>query len=352
MVRAPIVAAAGGSTRTRNGREEPPPAIGARDAVRQVMSVPIIPITVLIYALLALTTPGFLAWANVQNLLLSMSVLAVAAIGTTVVFLVAGIDLSVGSAIALASVLAAVVTRDTSTMAAGLVVAVLVGAAIGTFNGLCVGLLGLSPFVLTLGVLLAARAVGYMIASAAAGGGATGAASVGPLPPFVLQFGQSKFAGIPTLWCIALFFVAGFALFLSRTATGRNWYLLGSNERAARFNGLNTRWLKCMAYAVAGTLAGMAGFILMLSLGAGDATAGDTLLLQVIAATVVGGTSLFGGIGGTWRTFGGVFLIVGLTNALSFHGLASWYQQIAVGVVIILGTALAIHVQSRQSGGG
>lgn len=351
MVRTPTAAADGGSTRIRNGWERHSPALGAREVFRQALSVPIMPITVLIYAALAFTTPGFLAWANVQNLLLSMSVLAVAAIGTTVVFLVAGIDLSVGSAIALASVMGAVVTRDTGTMAAGFVVAVLVGAAIGAFNGLCVGFLGLSPFVLTLGVLLAARAVGYMVASAAAGGGATGAASVGPLPPSVLQFGQSKFAGVPTLWWIALIFVAGFALFLSRTSTGRNWYLLGSNERAARFNGLHTRWLKCLAYAVAGTLAGMAGFILMVSLGAGDATAGDTLLLQVIAATVVGGTSLFGGIGGTWRTFGGVFLIVGLTNALSFHGLASWYQQIAVGIVIILGTALAVYVQSKQSGG-
>lgn len=318
--------------------------------VRHVLSVPILPITVLIYALLALTTPGFLGWANVQNLLLSMSVLAIAAIGATVVFLIAGIDLSVGSTIALASVLAAVVTRDTGTMVAGLVVAVFVGVAIGTFNGLCVGFLELSPFVLTLGVLLAARAIGYMVASAAAGGGATGAASVGPLPPSVLRFGRSLFAGIPTLWWIALILVAGFALFLSRTATGRGWYLVGSNERAARFNGLHTRRLKCLAYLVAGALAGVAGFVLMASLGAGDATAGETLLLQVIAATVVGGTSLFGGLGGTWRTFGGTFLIVGLADALSFHGLASWYQEIVVGAVIVLGTALGIYVQSRQSG--
>ena len=187
-----------------------------------------------------------------------------------------------------------------------------------------------------------------MVASAAAGGGATGAASVGPLPPSILAFGRSAVFGVPTLWWIALLFVAGSALILSRTETGRGWYLLGSSERAARFNGLRTRWLTCFAYLVAGALAGLAGFVLMVTLGSGDATAGDTLLLQVIAATVVGGTSLFGGLGGTWRTFGGVFLIVGLTNALNFHGLASWYQEIAVGAVIVLGTGLAVFVQAAQ----
>ncbi|WP_159014737.1 ABC transporter permease [Acidisoma sp. S159] len=336
--------------RTQLGREGIPPGRwGLVPAVRQIVSVPILPITILIYGILALTTPGFLSWTNVENLLVSMSVLAIAAIGTTVVFLIAGIDLSVGSTIALASIMGAVVTRDTGMIFLGLATAVLTGAAIGLFNGICVGILQLSPFVLTLGALLVARAVGYMVASAAAGGGATGAASVGPLPPSVLNFGRSTIAGIPTLWWIALIFVAGSALVLSRTDTGRGWYLLGSSARAALFSGLRTRWLKCLAYLVAGTLAGLAGFILMVTLGSGDATAGDNLLLQVIAATVVGGTSLFGGLGGAWRTFGGVFLIVGLTNALNFHGLASWYQEIVVGAVIVLGTALAVFVQAAQA---
>ena len=341
------------AARAGGGREDLSPAGGgaaavAQSAMRQVLSVPVLPITIIIYALLAVTTPGFLDWANVQNLLGSMAVLAIAAIGATLVFLVAGIDLSVGSTVALSSVLGAIITRDTGSMLAGLATAILVGVFIGTINGTSVGFLGLPPFVLTLGVLLTARAIAYIAAAAAAGGGGT-AASVGELPTGVLEFGQSTLVGIPTVWWLALALFAGFALFLSRTDTGRGLYLVGANERAARFNGLRTGLLKCLAYQIAGGLAGLAGFILMARLGSGNATAGDALLLQVIAATVIGGTSLFGGLGGVWRTFVGVFLIVGLTNALGLRGLQSWYQEIIVGVVIVFGSALAIYLQRWQS---
>jgi ribose transport system permease protein len=312
-------------------------------AKRLVLTVPVLPITVAVYVLLAMTTPGFGSWPNIQNLLGSMAVLAIAAIGATLVFLVAGIDLSVGSTIALSSVVGAIVTRDTGSMALGLVTAVAVGLGIGLINGVCIGFLGLQPFVLTLGVLLAARAVAYIAAAAAAGGGGT-AASVGRLPREVLQFGRTTVIGIPTVFLIAVVLVAVFALILSRTATGRSLYLLGSNERAARFNGMSSGMIKCLAYSVAGMLGGFAGFILMTRLGSGNATAGDSLLLQVIAATVIGGTSLFGGLGGVWRTLVGVFLIVGLTNALGLIGMPSWNQGIIIGAVVIFGSGLAVYL--------
>lgn len=313
-----------------------------------VLTVPVLPITIAVYALLAVVTPGFGSWSNIQNLLGSMAVLAIAAIGATLVFLVAGIDLSVGSTIALSSVVGAIVTRDTGSMGLGLLAAVAVGLGIGLINGICIGYGGLQPFVLTLGVLLAARAVAYIAAAAAAGGGGT-AASVGRLPAAVLQLGKSTIAGIPTVWWIAVVLVAVFALLLSRTSTGRSLYLLGSNERATRFNGMSGGFIKCLAYSVAGMLGGLAGFVLMTRLGSGNATAGDTLLLQIIAATVIGGTSLFGGIGGVWRTLVGVFLIVGLTNALGLIGMPSWNQEIIIGAVVIFGSGLAVYLNRFSS---
>jgi ribose/xylose/arabinose/galactoside ABC-type transport system permease subunit len=316
-------------------------------AKRIVLTTPVLPITILVYVLLTVTTPGFLSLANIQNLLASMAVLALAAIGTTIVFLVAGIDLSVGSTVALSSVVGAIVIRDTGSMLLGLVVAIAVGLAIGAFNGGCIGYAGLPPFVLTLGVLLTARAVAYMAAAAAAGGGGT-AASVGQLPPQVLQFGQSTFAAVPMVFWIAFLLVAAFALILSRTVTGINFYLTGANERAAGFNGIDTKRVKFLAYLIGGGLAGFAGFILTSRLGSGNATAGDTLLLEVIAATVIGGTSLFGGLGGVWRTLIGAFLITGLTNALGLQGMPYWYQQIIVGLVIVFGSALAMYLQRFQ----
>jgi ribose transport system permease protein len=329
-----------------NNKDSRTPSTGTWvDAVKRiVLTTPVLPITILVYVLLAISTRGFLSLANIQNLLASMAVLAIAAIGTTLVFLVAGIDLSVGSTVALSSVVGAVVIRDTGSMLIGLIAAIVVGLAIGAFNGGCIGYAGLPPFVLTLGVLLTARAVAYMAAAAAAGGGGT-AASVGQLPPQVLQFGQSTFAAVPVVFWLAFLLVAVFALILSRTVTGRNFYLTGANDRAAGFNGINTKRVKFLAYLVAGGLAGFAGFILTCRLGSGNATAGDTLLLEVIAAAVIGGTSLFGGLGGVWRTLIGAFLITGLTNALGLQGMPYWYQQIIIGLVVVFGSALAMYLQ-------
>jgi ribose/xylose/arabinose/galactoside ABC-type transport system permease subunit len=327
----------------------PTPAKPLWHSVKRVaLTVPALPITILVYLVLGITTPGFATFVNLQNLLGSMAVLAIAAIGATIVFLVAGIDLSVGSTIALASVMGAIATRDSGSMAVGLVAALAVGVVIGMINGFCIGFFGLPPFVLTLGVLLAARAVAYITAAAAAGGGGT-AASVGQLPPQVLAFGQSTFVAIPSAFWIAFVLVVGFSIFLSGTATGRSFYFVGSNERASRFNGLKVPLVKFLAYSIAGALGGVAGFILMARLGSGNATAGDALLLQVIAATVIGGTSLFGGQGGVWRTLVGVFLISGLTNALGLLGMASWNQEIIIGAVVIFGSGLAVYLSKFQA---
>jgi ribose/xylose/arabinose/galactoside ABC-type transport system permease subunit len=308
-----------------------------------LLTAPVLPITVLVYVVLGLTVPGFASFGNFQNLLLSMAVLAVAAIGATLVFLVAGIDLSVGSTIALSSVVGAIAARDSGSMLVGLGTAVAVGLLVGIVNGLCIGYAGLQPFVFTLGVLLAARAIAYMSAAAAAGGGGT-AASVGQLPPEVLAFGRTTILSIPITWWISFLLVAAFALVLSRTVFGRNFYFVGSSATAARYNGVSAARTKFFAYALAGALGGVAGFLLITQLGSGNATAGDALLLQVIAATIIGGTSLFGGQGGVWRTLVGVFLITGLTNALGLRGIPSYHQAIIIGIVVIFGSGLAIYL--------
>ena len=327
--------------------DSPTPAKPLWHGVKRVaLTVPVLPITILVYLVLGITTPGFATFVNLPNLLGSMAVLAIAAIGATIVFLVAGIDLSVGSTIALASVMGAIATRDTGSMAVGLAAALAVGVVIGMINGFCIGFFGLPPFVLTLGVLLAARAIAYI--TAAAGGGGT-AASVGQLPPQVLAFGQSTFVAIPSAFWIAFVLVICFSIFLSGTATGRSFYFVGSNERASKFNGLKVPLVKFLAYSIAGALGGVAGFILMARLGSGNATPGDALLLQVIAATVIGGTSLFGGQGGVWRTLVGVFLISGLTNALGLLGMPSWNQEIIIGAVVIFGSGLAVYLSKFQA---
>lgn len=310
---------------------------------RVVLTVPVLPLTIIVFIVLTVVAPGFGTWPNMQNLLSSMSVLAIAAIGATLVFLVGGIDLSVGSVVALSSVVGAIVSKDSGSVGLGLLAALGVGLVVGLVNGICIGYLGLQPFVLTLGILLSARAVAYMAAAAAAGGGGT-AASVGQLPPSAFAFGQSTLAAVPVVFWIALVLVVVFSIWLAKTLRGRRFFLVGSNERAATFNGMSVAATKCLAYSVAGTLAGLGGWVLMTRLGSGNATAGDALLLQVIAATVIGGTSMQGGFGGVWRTLVGVLLISGLTIALGLLGLASWTQNIILGCVVVFGSGAAAYL--------
>lgn len=298
--------------------------------------LPLAPVVLIVAAVLSLTVSGFATPINLENMARVLAPLLVVATGATFVILTGGIDLSVGATFGLASIVGATVMRDTGSITLGVAAGIAVGMVIGAVNGLAVARLRLTPFVYTLAMLLTVRAIAFLMSSGY---------SVGRLPPEATAFGRSALIGIPTLLWIAVFIFASALLILHRTVFGRTIYLVGANERAAIFNAINVKRTIWLVYFLSGTLAGVAGMLAVLRLGSGAPVLGDNVLLLVIAAIVVGGTSIFGGEGGLWRTLTGVVLVVMLEKGLDLMGVAFYDQAIIIGVVILAGAALGVRLR-------
>jgi ribose/xylose/arabinose/galactoside ABC-type transport system permease subunit len=303
--------------------------------------LPMLPVLVIAFIALSATVNGFSSGANLANMARLFAPLVIAAIGMTFVFLLGEIDLSVGSVIGIASVLGAFVMRGTEWVWLGVAVSVATGAAIGAFNGLVIAWFRFSSFVHTLGVLVTARAVAMLI---------TGGHSVGRLPLAALEFGRGSFVGVPNLLWVALIIYALAHLLLRYTLTGRRFFLVGANRRGAVFAGLAVPRTRFLAFLFSGTLAGIAAACIVLRLGSGAPILGDNLLLMVIASVVLGGTSVFGGEGGVFRTATGALVVVMLDKGLNLLGLEFYDQAIVMGLVIVLGSALGGHLYRRRTG--
>lgn len=308
--------------------------------LRLVAALPLLPIVLVVAATMWVLVPGFATMINLENMARVLAPLLVAAIGATFVMLTGGIDLSVGATFGLASVVGATVMRDTGSVGLGLVAGIAVGATVGAANGFAVARLRLSPFVYTLAILLTVRAMAFLLSRGY---------SVGRLPREATAFGRSQIFAVPSLLWIALGILAIGLVALHKTPFGRSVYLVGSNERAATFNAINVRRTKWLVYFIGGTLAGIASMLAVLRLGSGAPVLGDAILLQIIAAVVVGGTSVFGGEGGLWRTFTGVVLVVMLEKGLDLMGVAFYDQAIVIGAVILFGSAFGVYLRRRRN---
>lgn len=307
-------------------------------AILVLRNTPMVPVLIVIIVAFALLEPAFLSAFNIQNLMRDASVLIIAAMGATLVFLISGLDLSVGSTVAASSVGAAIVMQNVDNIVVALGTGLLIGLLVGIINGLFIGYARLAPFVLTLGVLLAVRALAYLASAIQVGEGSTGGAV--SLPLEVTQFGRGQTFGLPNIFYVAVVTVVAVAIILGKTRFGREVRLIGQNEKAAAFSGVNVRRVTLFVYSFAGFLSGLAGCVLALRLGSGSPIAGDALLLQVITAVIIGGTALFGGHGGAIRTVFGAFVIIAIDKGLTLVGFQFWDQQIVLGLVILLGTLI------------
>jgi ribose/xylose/arabinose/galactoside ABC-type transport system permease subunit len=307
-------------------------------ALRSGTQVPVVPILLVAFIIFAATTDGFFSAVGVQSILRDSAVLMIAATGATLVFLIGGIDLTVGSTIACAGVASAAAMHATQSIAAGVVVGLGVGVVIGLVNGWFIGYWGLSPFIFTLAMLLVVRAAGYLFA--AAFGGST-ASSIGGLPSAVFRLGRGVTLGLPNVFYVALAVMAVAVVVLRSTMFGRRVYLMGDSEISARFNGVDVRRVKFAVYFTAAVISSLAGVILTIRVGSGSPAAGDALLLSVIAATVIGGTSLLGGSGGVVRSVFGAVLIAMVTIGLDLAGYEFWDQAVVLGLIILVGATLS-----------
>lgn len=292
-------------------------------------------VVLLFGVLLTFLSPVFLTPVNLVNLLYQCTILGVFAIGMTFVILTGGIDVSVGSTAALSSVLSmGVIVNMNMPPAIGLLTGLMVGAGVGALNGLMVTKLGISPLIATLATLSA----GSGIAFAYSDGG-----NITPVPKMLTGLVSAKIAGVPLLIPAVLVLALLAHLALTRTTYGRSIYAVGGNKEAALLAGIRVDRVTMNAYIIAGLSAGMAGLLLTGRLASGSPRAGDGIELTVIAAVVIGGTSLFGGQGNIKGTLLGVLLIAMVSNAVNLLGIPSSYDRIVQGVVIFAAAALDVY---------
>lgn len=273
-------------------------------------------------------TPYFLTTRNLLEITVQAAVVAIAAAGQTLVILSAGIDLSIGSVLALASVTAAIVMEQGQPVPVGILVGVLVGGTCGLVNGFAVGKLGIPPFIATLGMMGIARGFALII---------TQGVAQSALAPGFDVLGQGRVAGlipVPTLVVAAVYLLIGFVL--SRTRFGRYTYALGSNLEATKLAGINVSRYLMLIYAVCGMTVGLAAMVDASRVGSGQPAGGEGLELQTIAAVVIGGTSLFGGQGSIYATVVGALMIASLRNGLNVIGVYAFWQNVIIGVLIMV----------------
>ena len=286
---------------------------------------------------------SFFTVGNALSVALQVTSIAYLGIGATCVIITGGIDLSVGAVLALSGVVAALAVKAGVPVAIGMVCGILVGVACGAVNGLCVTLLKLPPFIATLGMMLLARGVALQITDARAVGGlGESFAELGNGSLLrIVRIGSDGYPDIvfpgipyPVLLMVALAVVV--AVLLDRTVLGRHIYAVGSNAEAARLSGVHVSGVTFFTYALSGALAGLAGCVLMSRLVTAQPSEGLMYELDAIAAAVIGGTSLTGGMGTISGTIIGAFVIGILRNGLNMAGVSAFIQQIIIGLVILL----------------
>jgi ribose/xylose/arabinose/galactoside ABC-type transport system permease subunit len=285
-------------------------------------------ITILEAGIFAAVAPGFFSLQNLVNVALSIAVTGVLAVGMTAVMVTGGIDLGVGSVVALTGVLAAMAAAATgSSILVPLLVALAVGVLTGVINGTLISYFRVPAFVVTLAMLTAARGIAFLVSHGR---------SHGDLPDAFGFLGRSVVLGIPVpVIVMAIVMLAG-SFLLVRTVYGRHLYAVGGNIEAAWLAGIDTRRVVWLVYLLNGLLVGLGGLMLASRLGAGVPNAGVQYELDVIAACVVGGTSLNGGRGTVVGTLWGTVFIGVLTNGLNLANVDPYVQKIALGVVIVV----------------
>lgn len=287
----------------------------------------------------SLLSPFFLAAGNIEAMLGANAVVMIAAIGMTIVFLAGGIDLSIATIISVSAVASGIVMAQTESVPLGIVVALTVGMVFGAINGVLIGYFRMTPFITTMATQLIARGLAFVMSEGIA---------VRGTPYAVLDFGFLLWFGVPAMMVIALGIVVVSAFVMAQTTWGRHVMLVGSNAEAARYSGINVRFTTFSVYAVSGLMGGIAGFISIANLGNAIPGVGDTLLLIIIGAVVLGGTGMNGGEGSVERTILGVAILAILTNGLNLIGIPFYDQLIIQGVLIFLGTWMAMKLGGRR----
>ena len=307
----------------------------------------ILVVVVMMLALAMIKPEVFLTAQNLTNILKQNASLALLALGMYVVIVTAGIDLSVGSIMALGMVALAIASKAGVPWPVVLLIAPAIGLAVGWVNGIGLTVLKLPhPFIMTFGTLNVARGLTYLISNGA---------PISGLQPEVRYLGQAYYdfglfpppAGLPASLILVAVCAVGLWFFLERTNMGRHIFAIGGNPHAARVSGINVDRTLVVVYMISGFFAGLSGLLLAGRTDSGFPNAGLGIELDAIAAVIIGGASFFGGRGTVVGVLAGVLIMGILRNGLNINNVSAFWQQILIGLVIII--AVYIDVLRRRA---
>lgn len=283
---------------------------------------------------ITIINPSFLTTNNLLNLLLQVTANGFIAFGMTFVILTGGIDLSVGSSLALSSALATGLIGGGLPVPVAIVLAICLGGLFGMLNGLLIAYGKLAPFIVTLATMTIFRGATLVYTNG-------NPVTKGLSDSFLFQFlGQGYIVGIPFPVILMFLVFVILAILLHKTAFGKAVYALGGNEKAAYISGIKLNKVKIIIYTISGMMASLSGLIITSRLSSAQPTAGASYEMDAIAAVVLGGTSLSGGKGRIWGTLIGALIIGVLNNGLNIIGVSAFWQQVVKGIVILIAVLL------------
>lgn len=297
-------------------------------------------IFIVLAVVMSVLTPAFYSLVNLMNILRQVSVIGIISFGVTLVIIAGGIDLSPGSVVAFVGVVVAWFVSNNYPLFLSLLVGLGIGSLCGLSNGSLVAFTGIPPFIATLGMTSIARALALIYSKGRPITLTTEAHAF-------LTIGSGRLLGVPIP--VIIFILAGLLthVILKKTRFGKYIFAIGGNEQAAVVCGINVRKMKVYVFTFAGLMAALASIVLTSRVSSGNPTAAMSYELDAIAATVIGGTSLSGGVGSIFGAFIGALIIGSLNNGLSLLGISPYWQQIAKGVAII-GAVVSDVYRSRS----
>ncbi len=291
--------------------------------------------------LMTFVSPVFLSRANIEAILLGLSVEATIAVGMVILLISGGLDLSVGSTMAFTGVVAGLLlTRLAVPAPLAILLGLLAALLVGLANGLLVSKMLINPFIVTLGMTITVRGLTLVLASGKA---------VLNLPDSFTVVGQGRLFGVQFPIYIMLVLVVVFDLLMRNSRFFRQMYYIGGNEKAARLSGINVDWVKIFNYCLVAVLAGVAGIMITGRFGSSSLTVGSGVELRVITATIIGGASLSGGEGSVFGAFLGALFMGVLANALNLIGVDVYWQNFVTGLILIIAVVVDVLNERRKS---
>ncbi len=296
-------------------------------------------VLVAMWVFLTLTTENFLTVSNIQNILRQVAIQGINAVGVTLVIITAGIDLSIGSVVALVNVIFAILLVGGTSMWVGILLVLALATALGFVNGFFIYQFRVPPFIATLAMMSIARGAALLI---------SGGRNIFGLPRSIANFASGTFLGIPNLFWFLIIVIVFMEFLLKKTTFGRYVYAVGSNPEAARLSGVNVKLVIIGVYTIAGFLWGLSGILETSRIWMGVPSTGTGYELDAIASAVLGGASLMGAQGSALGAFLGALVMTTIYNGSVLLNINPFWQRIIVGIILVITVSIDQMREKRK----